>query len=304
MTFGRSPHRSRVIGPLRFGAASSPPSEVVTRPMTAQERARLDALAPKPKNKEETDVKLTKDEYLQLRLQGQTREEIAAARGMAKGSLQTNYLRRWGIGREQVEAQAMEALRTADPAGDKPLVGGELEIREVEHPIGVQVPALTAALGAEANRAENPETTLSDRADEVLVDVAHYFGPPKAPGSPREELASLAVRLFADEMHQMIVALSLNLFADEIYQTACDKGWHDEPVALPTLIALIHSELSEALAADRKHLGDEAVAEELADVLIRLLDASRTLHLDVTGAALRKAAYNKTRPHRHGGLKY
>lgn len=71
-------------------------------------------------------------------------------------------------------------------------------------------------------------------------------------------------------------------------------------------IALMHSELSEALEADRKNLeaehipGFTGVEEELADVIIRILDFAGHHQLRLGEALSAKIAYNLTRPFKHG----
>ena len=71
-------------------------------------------------------------------------------------------------------------------------------------------------------------------------------------------------------------------------------------------IALTHSELSEALEADRKNLDAEhipgftGVEEELADVIIRILDFAGHHQLRLGEALSAKIAYNLTRPFKHG----
>ncbi len=77
--------------------------------------------------------------------------------------------------------------------------------------------------------------------------------------------------------------------------------WHD-PYKIPGVLALIHSEVSEALEAFRK---DDLAnfQEELADVLIRVLDCTTGLQLDIDKAVADKLEKNRTRGYRHGGKK-
>lgn len=97
---------------------------------------------------------------------------------------------------------------------------------------------------------------------------------------------------------------AIRYIMDEVHETAVSKGWYEQPVAFTTHIALAHSELSEALEADRKNHGRYKVAEELADVLIRTLDMAAAHNLDLAGALIEKMEKNKSRSYRHGGLKY
>lgn len=85
------------------------------------------------------------------------------------------------------------------------------------------------------------------------------------------------------------------------------NGWEvltpadwDDPRRIPTVVALIHSEVSEVLEGFR--VGDRAnVAEELADVLIRVLDATGGLGIDIDEEVRKKLAKNRTRGYKHGG---
>lgn len=96
---------------------------------------------------------------------------------------------------------------------------------------------------------------------------------------------------------------SISKLCDEAYKTACLKGWHNEPKETGTMLALIHSEVSEALEADRKG-NKENLAEELADVCIRTFDLAAHLGIDLETAIYNKMAFNKTRPFKHGGKAY
>lgn len=103
--------------------------------------------------------------------------------------------------------------------------------------------------------------------------------------------------------HTVEIKKGIAELVDEAYLTAKSKGWHDEPVETGTQLALIHSEVSEALEADRKGW-DGNFAEELADVVIRVFDLCGSKGINLEYHILKKMEYNKTRPHKHGGKAY
>ncbi len=96
-----------------------------------------------------------------------------------------------------------------------------------------------------------------------------------------------------------------------VYEGNVEKGFWDKPMDDGTRIALMHSELSEALEALRygnppdKHLPNlDSVSVELADVVIRVMDFCQGRGYDVAGAVIAKMNYNTTREHMHGGKKF
>lgn len=107
------------------------------------------------------------------------------------------------------------------------------------------------------------------------------------------------------------MSLTIRELMEESWQTSHDKGWHAQPKTLGDDIALIHSELSEALEEMRKGIDvthlyyvkgkPEGVAAEFADVLIRVADVCEQRGIPLEDAILEKLEYNKTRPWRHGG---
>lgn len=112
-------------------------------------------------------------------------------------------------------------------------------------------------------------------------------------------------------------SLSIRELVDDSWQTAENKGWHSLQKSFGEDMALLHSEVSEALEEYRNgHRPDEmyhrpddlslvkkpeGVPSEFADILIRVGDICRVHGIDLEGALRAKMAYNKTRPHLHGG---
>jgi len=94
---------------------------------------------------------------------------------------------------------------------------------------------------------------------------------------------------------------NLNKLAEHCYNEAKQAGWHDTPREDGTMLALIHSEISEALEGLRKnqmddHLPHRPMSEvELADALIRILDFAGMKGYDLGGAVREKLDYNRTR---------
>lgn len=117
----------------------------------------------------------------------------------------------------------------------------------------------------------------------------------------------------------------INKLSQEVYQNAKNKGFHEGEKNIGEMLALIHSEVSEALEADRKDryintsiksvvgwINDEdfinsfesntkdTFEDELADVMIRVMDLAAMKGIDLESHIHAKMRYNSTREHKHG----
>jgi NTP pyrophosphatase (non-canonical NTP hydrolase) len=137
---------------------------------------------------------------------------------------------------------------------------------------------------------------------------------------------------------------ALNELAKQVHENAVNRDFYDVDLQLPHFasktveagvkhalfaqkIALIHSELSEALEADRKDARvdsnsykypceknmenfpsfftscvKDTVEDELADVIIRTLDLCGYLKIDIAKHVELKMAYNELREYKHGKI--
>lgn len=99
----------------------------------------------------------------------------------------------------------------------------------------------------------------------------------------------------------------------ESHYLAREKGFWEGRTedSIPGMLALIHSEVSEALEEYRKWAIDvyrdedtgkpEGFGVELADAVIRICDLACGFNIPLADLIREKLDYNKTRPHMHGG---
>ena len=132
--------------------------------------------------------------------------------------------------------------------------------------------------------------------------------------------------------------MEINEMVKKAHENAVNHGFWNPPLDFGTAIALIHSELSEALEEERearpmvwykcneddgvstcapqdetdclmygkenlckyRSKKPEGVAVELADAVIRIADLCGHLGIDLDAAIREKMAYNEGRPYKHG----
>lgn len=109
--------------------------------------------------------------------------------------------------------------------------------------------------------------------------------------------------------------VSWDTLAKDLHSTAQEKGFweptkriqeQDAFIFYAKQIAMIHSEATEVLEALRKDKGEQAIVEELADIIIRVLDlwagldANGVTNVSLEQTLIQKMRINEKRPHLHG----
>lgn len=128
-----------------------------------------------------------------------------------------------------------------------------------------------------------------------------------------------------------------NKLAKEVHENAVNHGFWEDKKSFRDIVALCHTELSEAFEEHRNghksteiyytyshcsnnfrpitcnglgvncdtcgHGKPEGIPIELADCIIRILDYCGHEGIDIEEAIRIKHEYNKTRPYKHGGKK-
>jgi NTP pyrophosphatase (non-canonical NTP hydrolase) len=109
--------------------------------------------------------------------------------------------------------------------------------------------------------------------------------------------------------NDILTEYGLDALSAMLHEIAKEKGFWDGDYTYDKVgnkLALVHSEVTEVLEAIRKNKGSEAVVEEMADVIIRLLDIYAAMRNEeavlhsLDEVLEKKININKDRPKLHG----
>jgi len=95
----------------------------------------------------------------------------------------------------------------------------------------------------------------------------------------------------------------LNQKMREVRALADAKGFSSDPARVWEMLALIHTEVSEATDAYKKGESVEHVGEELVDAIIRILHLCSALNLDVEALYQAKMQRNWERPYKYNTVR-
>jgi NTP pyrophosphatase (non-canonical NTP hydrolase) len=95
----------------------------------------------------------------------------------------------------------------------------------------------------------------------------------------------------------------LNVKMAEVRALCEAKGFSADPERIWEMLALIHTEVSEATDCYKKGEPLEAVGEELIDAIIRILHLLSALDLDAEAIYQHKMAVNWERPYKYNTVR-
>lgn len=179
--------------------------------------------------------------------------------------------------------------------------------------------AISSAARAQNNRTDMPFDDFANVGISMHDgSVSSHIGADRLRTSTEDEREVAGAKYRAEQISRIGHALGFQSAAFQLAITqACGliteamelQGFWDIPeqAATGVKIALMHSELSEALEADRNGIAnDDKIREftgleaELADTVIRIFDFAGHHNMRLGAAIMAKMAYNLQREFRHG----
>jgi len=97
----------------------------------------------------------------------------------------------------------------------------------------------------------------------------------------------------------MFPTVDMNDYVRQVRELADAKGFGSNPERIWEMLALIHTEISEATDAYKKGESMEKVGEELIDATIRIFHLLSALDLDSEALFQSKMAHNWSRPYKY-----
>ena len=101
----------------------------------------------------------------------------------------------------------------------------------------------------------------------------------------------------------MVEPIGLNQKMQAVRALADGKGFSSTPERIWEMLALIHTEVSEATDAYKKGEPVEHVGEELTDAIIRILHLMSALDLDAESLFEEKMKKNWVRPYKYNTVR-
>lgn len=234
------------------------------------------------------------------------RPRVYVAGPIRKGDLQENIRKACDVGYELAKLGYAPFVPHLSCYFDGPMPNAEGRLNAGEWiDIDLQWVAASQGLVRIAGESEGADMEV-EHAKRHGVPVAFIDGPEYAVTA---DLSFKVAGVWEQRPERTIWA-----WQQDVHNLAVAKGWWNDGKRLeliPEKLALVHSEISEALEdyrsgkrpTDWYRQGEKpcGFGVELADAVIRIMDLAEAFGVDLGASMAQKHAYNAKRPERHGG---